>query len=317
MDVLVLGAGVVGLTTAVALAEHGHEVVVRTAEKPRQTTSVAAGALWGLYSIAEHDSDRVHGWARRTLTELTTLAGESGAGVRLAGGIQASRSDMPPVLDEADLLQDLRLCTPAELPENFRCGLHYTAPLVAMPRYLDYLVYRLGEAGGIIKDVPVESLTEALGYAEVVVNCTGIAARLPSLGNDAELYPVRGEVVVADNPGFDEFFAEDTGDDPELMYVIPHGDAVVLGGTLEPGKDSRAVEPSSALSIRARCAAVFPQLANVEIREHRVGLRPNRSSVRLEPDPETAGRLIHNYGHGGAGVSLSWGCAYEVRDLIG
>jgi D-amino-acid oxidase len=317
VDVLVLGAGVVGLTTAVTLAEYGHEVVVRTAEMPRMTTSVAAGALWGLYSVAEHDSSRVLNWARQTLAELTALADGEGNGVRLAGGIQASQDEHPPVLDEAELLDDLRPCTPDELPPGYRCGLHYTAPLIAMPRYLDYLVDRLTTAGGILKQDPVESLGEATAYADVVVNCTGMAARQPNLGNDRELYPVRGEVVVADNPGIKEFFAADTGKSSDLTYVIPHGALVVLGGTLESGKSSRARDPAAAERIKDRCAQVFPDLRDAEIRDHRVGLRPNRPAVRLEEESGGSGRLIHNYGHGGAGVSLSWGCAVEVRDLIG
>ena len=45
---------------------------------------------------------------------------------------------------------------------------------------------------------------------------------------------------------------------------------------------------------------------------HRVGLRPVRPSVRLEAE----GRVIHCYGHGGAGVTLSWGCADEVTQLV-
>jgi D-amino-acid oxidase len=49
----------------------------------------------------------------------------------------------------------------------------------------------------------------------------------------------------------------------------------------------------------------------------RVGLRPfRRSGVRLERDQLRDGRtVIHNYGHGGAGFTLSWGCAREVLDI--
>jgi D-amino-acid oxidase len=44
-----------------------------------------------------------------------------------------------------------------------------------------------------------------------------------------------------------------------------------------------------------------------------VGLRPVRPSVRLEAEALGGGRrLLHNYGHGGAGVTLSWGCALDV-----
>jgi D-amino-acid oxidase len=48
-----------------------------------------------------------------------------------------------------------------------------------------------------------------------------------------------------------------------------------------------------------------------------VGLRPARSEVRLEATTLADGRpLVHNYGHGGSGFTLSWGCADEVARLV-
>ncbi|MEO1524267.1 MAG: FAD-dependent oxidoreductase [Planctomycetota bacterium] len=50
----------------------------------------------------------------------------------------------------------------------------------------------------------------------------------------------------------------------------------------------------------------------------RVGLRPFRKTgYRFEVERVGEKRLIHNYGHGGAGVTLSYGCAMEVADAIG
>ena len=49
--------------------------------------------------------------------------------------------------------------------------------------------------------------------------------------------------------------------------------------------------------------------------EDLVGLRPGRMEVRLEREEKNGKYLIHNYGHGGSGVTLSWGCADEVVEL--
>jgi D-amino-acid oxidase len=47
------------------------------------------------------------------------------------------------------------------------------------------------------------------------------------------------------------------------------------------------------------------------------GLRPHRAkSYRLEPELLGNKLVVHNYGHGGAGITMSWGCAQEVIDII-
>jgi D-amino-acid oxidase len=68
-------------------------------------------------------------------------------------------------------------------------------------------------------------------------------------------------------------------------------------------------------AIRERCIALVPALKDATVLEHKVGLRPGRKEVRLELEPLANNRaVIHNYGHGGAGFTLSWGCAAEVAD---
>lgn len=47
------------------------------------------------------------------------------------------------------------------------------------------------------------------------------------------------------------------------------------------------------------------------------GVRPYRNgSYRLEAETASGKFIVHNYGHGGAGITLSWGCAVKVRDLV-
>ena len=65
--------------------------------------------------------------------------------------------------------------------------------------------------------------------------------------------------------------------------------------------------------------AFYPPLRNYgdeDVEEVLVGLRPARKgNIRLELDP-LCKSIIHNYGHGGSGVTFSWGCAKEVTALV-
>jgi D-amino-acid oxidase len=312
VDVLVLGAGVIGLTTAVTLAEAGHDVLVRTAEEPHDTTSAAAGALWGPW-LAE-PAHRALPWAECGLRTLTALATCPGTGVNLVAGRDVSMIEHEPP-SWFSLLADARPCSANELPAGYTYGTWYTAPLVDMPIHLAYLVERLLAAGGAIERSPVSTLDGATALAPVVVNCTGLGAR--TLADDQQLYPVRGQHLIVSNPGITEFLEVDTGDSIDLIAIYPHGHHVVLGGTAEPRSWDREPNRATAEAILARCAAVEPRLRDADVLGHRVGLRPTRPQVRLESETHPDGaRVIHNYGHGGAGVSLAWGCAAEVLTSI-
>ena len=311
MDVLVIGAGAVGLTTAISLAEAGLSVTIRTAALPAQTTSVAAGAVWGAVKVGP--PDRVLEWGRIGLEVLSKLAAEPGTGVRLAAGREVSRAPLEPYY-WTRLLTDLRDCEESELPDGFTSGWHYTAPLATMPVYLDYLRARFERAGGTLEVSPVASLAELAGAAPVIVNCSGAAAH--DLVPDPAVVPVRGQVVIAANPGIEEFLVNRDPEPPWIVYMFPHGDTILLGGTNEEGNRDTDPKPEVAERIVAGCTAIEPRLRGAEILGHRVGLRPWRPEVRLESEPFGDGVLWHNYGHGGAGISMAWGCAAEITRAV-
>jgi D-amino-acid oxidase len=312
MDVLVIGAGVCGLTTGIRLAEAGLSVTIRTAAPPEETTSAAAGAVWGLVRVGP--ADRVLEWGRTGLEVLTALAGEPGTGVRMASGQEVSRSPLEPHY-WTPLLPGLRSSTPAELPDGFADGWHYTAPVATMPVYLAYLRARFERANGKLEVAPTRTLAELAGAAPVVVNCSGAAAR--DLVPDPAVVAVRGQVVITANPGIEEFFINRDPEPPWIVYMFPHGEQILLGGTNDEGNWDETPKTHIAERIMAGCAAIDPRLRNAEILGHRVGLRPVRPEVRLESEPLDDGTVLwHNYGHGGAGISVSWGCAAEIAASV-
>jgi D-amino-acid oxidase len=313
-DVTVIGAGVIGLSTAICLAEAGLTVAVHAAQPPERTTSVAAGAIWGPHLVGA--DDRIGRWAgatRRGLSELMDYPF-----VRECRGMSATGApgdhDPPEVAHDAP---DLALCDAAEVPAGYAVAWRFSASLVSMPEYLDYLRQRYLQAGGRpIVAAAYPALADAVRAADspVLVNCSGAGAR--HLVPDPAVRPFRGQVAIVRNPGITEFFVGVAGPDAELTYVLPHANQVVLGGTEQGDEWSLAPDAATAQQIVTACARVIPLLAGAEIVEHRVGLRPFRPSVRLEretgPDGTT---IVHNYGHGGSGVTLSWGCAQDAAAL--
>jgi D-amino-acid oxidase len=314
-DVLVIGAGVSGLTTAICLAEAGRGVTVAAAQLPPGITSAAAGAIWGPHLVGM--DERVARWGGVTLARLADLTADPDTGVHLASGVAASADARSDPFDWVAALDSVTPCDPAGLPTGYAAGWRLTAPIVSMPVYLGYLLARLDRAGAALREAEFGSLDEAaaLTGARVIVNCSGIGAH--RLVPDPEVRPVRGQAVLIENPGLSEFFVG-VGEDPDdVSYYFPHRDIAVLGGTEEPGNWSLEPDPATAERILSRCAAIEPRLRGARVTAHRVGLRPVRPSVRLEAESLDGGRLLlHNYGHGGAGVTLSWGCALEATATV-
>ncbi|HEY7146097.1 MAG TPA: FAD-dependent oxidoreductase [Streptosporangiaceae bacterium] len=315
-DVTVIGAGVSGLTTALCLAEAGLTVSVLAAEPPLATTSAVAGALWGPYLVGR--DERVERWTQETLARFLGLAGDPAAGITLTSGIEATRTapEGPPDWITTADGQPPRPAT--ALPAGYAAGWRFSAPVIAMPVYLGYLLTRLERAGAQVKDgCRFRSLAEAAAQtsAPVIVNCSGAGAH--HLVPDPAVTPVRGQAVTVTNPGIHEFFVGSGTDPDDLTYLFPHRDTVVLGGTNQPGDWNTRPDPATADRIVRNAVAVEPRLASARVLGHRAGLRPARPSVRLDAEDLPGGRrIVHNYGHGGAGITLSWGCALDAAGLV-
>ncbi|WP_262014496.1 FAD-dependent oxidoreductase [Micromonospora sp. Mcm103] len=304
-DVVVLGAGVTGLSTGIRLAEGGARVLIRTAEPPARTTSMQASALVGPNLSPPDDPQRA--WTDET---LRVLRDEPMPGVTLREGVLAARpaGATPPFVEQTPGFRPL---DEHERPAGFGTAFTVRLPLVDMPVYLAYLQQRFLDAGGELRTEPVASLDEAATVAPVVVNCTGLAAR--ALTGDDELYPVRGPKIVVRNPGIERFFLE-APMTPTWASIFPHGDHVVLGGA-QRRSDDTTPDPDEERDIVARCAAIEPALAGAEVLAHTVGLRPGRPAPRVESERRGDALVVHNYGHAGNGVMLSWGCARDAAAL--
>lgn len=312
-DTVVVGGGVVGLSAAVRLQETGRSVCVVTADPPERTTSHLAAAVW--YPTGFGEQDGVLSWAQRAFEVFSALADVPGSGVVMRDSLMLLRS---PVETPwwAEAVGGVEWVGSEEVSPPYVGGYRFAVPLVEMPIHLPWLLERFVSSGGVVEERVVRSLREAAAYGNVVVNCSGLKAR--ELCDDGMVYPVRGEVVRVSNPGL-ALSVRDEENPKGRTYVHPRTRDCILGGTSEPGEWYTTPDPANAAAILERCTEVVPELARTEVLEHHVGLRPARSGgVRLELDASgvDGAALVHNYGHSGAGVTLSWGCAERVADLV-
>jgi len=307
MRCTVVGAGVSGLSCAVRLLEAGHEVEVISDRFSPDTVSDVAAAIW--YPFLTAPADRADGWGVATYAELERLAEEeSDSGVRMRDGKEYLREAVDPPEWSEDIAA-FRILDDSEIPEGYVFGWQFRAPVIEMPLYMPWLRSRVEALGGSFVQSFVEDLNEVSG--EVVVNCVGLGAR--ELCDDEDVRPARGQIIFIDqDPGIGHF-----DQTPEtLTYTIPRSDVTVLGGTAQIDDWGMDIRPEDYDLILSKVEALWPQLDRSKIVGEAVGLRPSRSEVRLEVEYIGEKKVVHNYGHGGAGVTLSWGCAEEVANLV-
>jgi D-amino-acid oxidase len=300
--IAVIGAGVSGLTSGVVLAENGYDVTLFAAEVTA-TTSAVAGAIWYPYHIKP--LKKVERWGRSSYDEFVLLARDRTSGVGLielhAFSIETKRR-----FPRWSARMKRRYLPREEIPSAYRYGFAVTVPLMQTPLYLPFLRRRFRRAGGRIQQRTIDDLHELTREFAAVVNCTGYGAK--TLCDDRRLRPGRGIVVLTPNPGVDRalVYAEDA---KALTYVIPRRNDCVLGGC-DDDVESTIVPPALARAIYERCHRIEKTLPAMSTAI--AGIRPVRSEVRLELERVDGTPVVHNYGHGGAGFTVSWGCAREV-----
>lgn len=305
---IVVGCGVSGLSCAIKLQELGIQVEIWAKAPPERTVSMVAAAIWHPYLV--FPQDRVNKWAVASYESFAALAERPDTGVRFVEGEEYA----------LEPLREPDWATPAMGMRLFEATddrpAHYTfrSMLIETPIYIPWLLNRFIEGGGRVVDRAVEHFDEVFDRAPVVINCCGLGAK--ELTGDDKLHPVKGQVVRVEAGHFDRFIFDER-DPMTPIYMIPRTNDCILGGSAEPGAEDTTTDDETTQLIIDRCARFVPSLRDAEVLGVCAGARPARDEVRLEPQLiQGRGLLVHNYGHGGAGVTLSLGCAEEVKSIV-
>ena len=340
--VAIVGAGVIGLSIGVCLAEtYGKQldVTIMADKFTPDTTSDGAGGVIvcftkGFSEAAAYDLQR---WTTETFHYFTKLY-ESGIrdeiGLSLVTGydIHTKPASLPwskDLLFDFEVRRNQPLEAALDLPSppggvGRRDGLvtkglstqdvtvwKFKTFVIEGKKYLPWMMKKFRALGGLILKHKVDSLGE-LGDYDIILNCAGLGAR--ELVGDKSVYPIRGQSVAVNVPSFGKHYAivEDG-----LLYMIPHKDYLILGGTADENNWSTTPDPETREEILRKCTNVLPMLRGAEVVGGWACLRPARGEVRLElENPGASPQVIHCYGHSGQGYVLHWGCVQDVMKLV-
>ncbi|XP_035219060.1 D-aspartate oxidase-like isoform X2 [Stegodyphus dumicola] len=317
--VAVIGGGIIGVSSAVHALETipNIEVTLISEKFSPHTTADGSAGFWCPYLLGDVPVDTLRFWCQKTFNFLegifkTPEASECGIGLLSCYYLSSVPVEAPPFSDIFLEWREINAKELALFPERYRYGAFLTTLYAECTKLIPILMQRFQKKGGTILKRKIERLSELSANYDVVINCPGVEAAY--LVPDSEVTPIRGQVMRVDAPWIKHAVFADND-----YYIVPNVKEVICGGTHQEGNWSRKVDPKDRKHIWNGCCELIPSLKAKVLREW-VGLRPGRPKPRLERETQVLGEkvleVIHNYGHGGSGVTLFWGCALQTTKLL-
>ncbi len=301
-----------GLTCAARLLDLDCSVDIFSRDDLWKTTSTSAGAYWWPHKT--YPEEKVSRWSKETYDEYSKLKSNSQTGVSFQ---KHFRFCLDP--DEntyaLHLVQEWKEINGADYGIPCQKAYLVVVPVIDVPIFMPYLRDLVQSKGAQIHIREFNSPAELFPDLDLVVNCSGVWAR--HLVNDKEVFPIRGQVVRISKLAKIKQSTRIYRKQDQFTLVLPRINDCILGGTAQEGDWSLEISENDTREIIERCSKIVPAVTNCQILGAAVGLRPGRSAVRLELEQIGPNRpIVHNYGHGGGGFTVAWGCASEVANLV-
>ncbi|KAM5347476.1 hypothetical protein ACJ41O_010481 [Fusarium nematophilum] len=347
--VVVVGAGVIGLTSALLLAREGHDVTVVGKHMPGDYDAEYASP-WAGANVIPLSPEHGSRWERRTWVTLKKLTEENPeAGIhfqtthilrrnqdmdRAASGFSADFYKLSPWYK--DIFNNFRENHSSEVAPGYDSGFQYQGVCINTAIFLPWLLGQCIKNGvvvrrGILTNIKQARLLSHTGRAaNIIVNATGLGSLKLGGVEDTTVAPARGQIVVVRNETLKDFplfmCSSSLDDSGEEIYAMQRaaGGGTVLGGTYQVGNWDSQPDQNTAIRIMQRIVDLCPEfaggkgIAGLDVIRHGVGFRPwRKGGLRLEEEKlDDQTWIIHNYGHSGWGYMGSYGCAEGVVELV-
>lgn len=366
-DVLIIGAGVNGITTALTLqclgydtqiiAEHTYDDLPETASHPE------FASLFPAASVIPHSvySDRLLSLFELSQSLFFDLRKQAFPGITFHKHFEVFEFevDPPPYLEKMLHSKLLDQLDPDAIPRHSQSpALHgwvFDCLFADWPNYFSGLISRYKKKGGTITQKKLVPGDIPQLPAQTIINCSGTGSAILFDEPLEDCRISRGHIL--HKPGAPLIKGSDHriisynytprasvysnfDNQPCDLYCYPRKDGWILGGSRQTGTldkmnwehssnstetyhiDGRAI-PAQIIDINRQILAHTYEL-DLSVSDKlavNIGYRFTRSTtdgLRLERDQNSGYNkaIFHNYGHGGAGVTLSWGCALALAEQI-
>lgn len=326
--IAIIGAGVIGLSTATAILEQlpSVEITIFTEKILSETTSIGAAGLFRPEATSSpgDDESAVKSWAQSSYQYFSALARSVNSpktGIQIVSGYHVSRESYERCLNPLTESivpfkgRDMSSCELNDLfgsSNQLKYGRTMSTILIDPTYYLKWMLsHLLTKCTLIMKKIHSLYSDDTLDSFDIIVNCTGLGSR--QLVPDHNVAPIRGQTIRIKAPWIKHYIYADG------VYIIPSSDGyVTLGGIYQFNNNSCLVNSHDRDWIWSSCCQLIPSLNEINENERTdwVGLRPFRGNIRVEVESDCDTPIVHNYGHGGHGITLSRGTAVHAANLV-